>query len=457
MNVIDRHSLNRALHAAGVRIQAWHLDKITRQDAIAIATDAAFQHGRHHAYVTEPFEPHEWVIEAVLSARNGVTSNDGRWDTLTPPEGRGPEFGCEPHLYRPHPDDMAASVSNATLEADLRFLAQGNMSAPGADGARFGAVAHVRAVIDNLQRRLAALESAAFTAPVWIGFDMAAGAEKPDVPHSCDGKEQDAFEAWAISQHYDMRQHPLHYLFLNELTYHARQGWKAGLEYAVSRVMADARSTEPASDPVSDPPARKDSTTYAVRMAKATSEDVDAAIKIASAIEGLHKGYSPFEDEELPPHFDPDDSEHLRRLYDFLIEATEGVGGGLSRVAGGMHTILFNDILDPDDDCIALHPRLKVTPVPAWLAAVKQELESATTKFPTWSTDPLHAVAVVGEEAGELTKAVLQVVYEPHKSTIDDVRTEAIQTAAMAIRFVNSLDRYVFRRGPQHEQALANG
>jgi NTP pyrophosphatase (non-canonical NTP hydrolase) len=80
------------------------------------------------------------------------------------------------------------------------------------------------------------------------------------------------------------------------------------------------------------------------------------------------------------------------------------------------------------------------------------EVERATRKFPTWPTDPLHALAVLGEEFGELTKAVLQSVYEPHKVEAGEVRTEAIQTAAMALRFLASLDRYEYRAGEQHAQ-----
>ena len=86
------------------------------------------------------------------------------------------------------------------------------------------------------------------------------------------------------------------------------------------------------------------------------------------------------------------------------------------------------------------------------LGEIEAELGRAMTKFPTWPTDILHAVAVVKEESGELSKAVLQVVYEPHKSTLDDVRSEAIQTAAMAIRFLASLDRYEIKPGEQHSQ-----
>lgn len=83
---------------------------------------------------------------------------------------------------------------------------------------------------------------------------------------------------------------------------------------------------------------------------------------------------------------------------------------------------------------------------------VANKIDRAIRKFPTWPTDPLHAVAVLGEEFGELTKAVLQSVYEPHKSTPDDVREEAVQVAAMALRFLASLDRYEYRKGDQHEQ-----
>lgn len=72
------------------------------------------------------------------------------------------------------------------------------------------------------------------------------------------------------------------------------------------------------------------------------------------------------------------------------------------------------------------------------------ELIKAQRKFPTWPVDPLHAVAVLGEEFGELTKAVLQHTYEPDKASLDDVRGEAVQVAAMALRFLANLDHYQF-------------
>ena len=86
------------------------------------------------------------------------------------------------------------------------------------------------------------------------------------------------------------------------------------------------------------------------------------------------------------------------------------------------------------------------------LGGVYSELTRAIAKFPTWPTDPLHAIAVLGEEFGELTKDVLQMTYEPGKTNAENVRKEAIQTAAMALRFVASLDAYIYKAGEQHRQ-----
>lgn len=83
---------------------------------------------------------------------------------------------------------------------------------------------------------------------------------------------------------------------------------------------------------------------------------------------------------------------------------------------------------------------------------VMAELARATTKFPQWPTDPLHAFAVVGEEFGECQKEVLQLCYEPHKSSKEALRKEAVQLAAMSLRFLASFDKYEFKEGPQHAQ-----
>ena len=85
--------------------------------------------------------------------------------------------------------------------------------------------------------------------------------------------------------------------------------------------------------------------------------------------------------------------------------------------------------------------------------SVMDEVARATRMFPTWPTDPLHALSILGEEFGELTKAVLQTAYEPHKVKEGELRTEAVQTAAMALRFLASLERYEFAPSAQHVQS----
>jgi len=54
------------------------------------------------------------------------------------------------------------------------------------------------------------------------------------LPTTCDGKEQDAFEAFARSKGMDTSVHPLHWLFLDDKTSSAREGWRGALEYVQS-------------------------------------------------------------------------------------------------------------------------------------------------------------------------------------------------------------------------------
>lgn len=52
----------------------------------------------------------------------------------------------------------------------------------------------------------------------------------------------------------------------------------------------------------------------------------------------------------------------------------------------------------------------------------------------------------------KLTKAMLQLTYEPHKTSGEAVREEALQTAAMALRLAASLDRYRYAPSAQYRQ-----
>jgi len=82
----------------------------------------------------------------------------------------------------------------------------------------------------------------------------------------------------------------------------------------------------------------------------------------------------------------------------------------------------------------------------------RAELTRARKKFPLWPADPFVALAVLQEEVGELTKAVLQSIYEPNKQvTADDIIAEGVQVAAMAVRFLVNLDRYNYVPNSQME------
>lgn len=71
--------------------------------------------------------------------------------------------------------------------------------------------------------------------------------------------------------------------------------------------------------------------------------------------------------------------------------------------------------------------------------AVSSEIALAQDKFPAFPTDPIHATAIVGEEAGESIQASLQAVYED--KGIDRIKEELIQTAAMCARAFTMLNR----------------
>lgn len=71
---------------------------------------------------------------------------------------------------------------------------------------------------------------------------------------------------------------------------------------------------------------------------------------------------------------------------------------------------------------------------------IMRELGRAEIKFPQWPEDIIHADAIINEEKGELTRAVIQYSYEI--GDLEEIRKEAIQTAAMCIRFLKRIDTY---------------
>ncbi len=87
--------------------------------------------------------------------------------------------------------------------------------------------------------------------------------------------------------------------------------------------------------------------------------------------------------------------------------------------------------------------------------AAMAEVRRAMQQFPTWPTDPIHGLGVLVEEVGEAMRATLQHIYEPHKQvTSADLRTEAVQVAAMALRNLLSLEHYAYLPSAQHTQEI---
>ncbi len=89
---------------------------------------------------------------------------------------------------------------------------------------------------------------------------------------------------------------------------------------------------------------------------------------------------------------------------------------------------------------------------------VFDELKAAEKKHPGWPQDPVHAAAVLGEEVGELIQASIDFTYKvkDRPAAYRNMRTEAAQCAAMAIRFLLGFDYYVPSKGPQVKTGARN-
>lgn len=107
-----------------------------------------------------------------------------------------------------------------------------------------------------------------------------------------------------------------------------------------------------------------------LRMAKASQEDIDGGFDLAVILDAIDKGDYPSyfatpeerdaaeEAGNIPSRFDEHDFEHLQHLHGLLTGLMDRRRGfSLWRVVMGMDVILRNNVLDPDDDCLAIHPR----------------------------------------------------------------------------------------------------
>jgi len=137
----------------------------------------------------------------------------------------------------------AASV-RAKIAADIREV-RDEMRSQGVS-ATDGAVTLGCIVAKHEAQILAALASPPPVVPEEVRRKLA----------SCSKEEIAAWEAYGEKAGLDMHEHPLHYLFLDDKTYAARHGWKAGIEWALS-LLAAATPSKPVGDgpEASAPPA----------------------------------------------------------------------------------------------------------------------------------------------------------------------------------------------------------
>lgn len=139
-----------------------------------------------------------------------------------------------------------ALLTDADAAADLAGVAR-----PGAepyayavyfpDEARDELVHHLDDLLDDLTNCTHSI-TPLYTTPQSSQPEPALAAQPGavgEIPTVCDGKEQEAFEKWAVHNRFNLSEHPLHYLFLDPKTDAARQAWKGALEY-VGRVLAAA-------------------------------------------------------------------------------------------------------------------------------------------------------------------------------------------------------------------------
>jgi hypothetical protein len=103
-----------------------------------------------------------------------------------------------------------------------------------------------------------------------------------------------------------------------------------------------------------------------MKFAKPTEADMTAAMTIMQILNAVEDGnYPPAANgcfnETDPNEFDETDDRDLRVLHSRLMAVMDTAPGCLLRVIGGMCGVIMfdaNEIVDPNSDCLELHPTL---------------------------------------------------------------------------------------------------
>lgn len=102
-----------------------------------------------------------------------------------------------------------------------------------------------------------------------------------------------------------------------------------------------------------------------MKVARADAKDLDAAMMLLGLLDTVSSGYYPSDtddEDDGPLRFDSEDPEHLGQLWKRLEACFDAAPGFQGRVIFGAATLMDprNEVIDPDADCLELHPKLRV-------------------------------------------------------------------------------------------------
>jgi hypothetical protein len=130
-----------------------------------------------------------------------------------------------------------------------------------------------------------------------------------------------------------------------------------------------------------------------MKIARASEQDLDVALKTSSLIESLELGYMPNSSDDDAAPFDIDDLDQCQAVVQRLLDINKG--GSIFRVTFGMSVVLApaNKLLDPNADTLECHPDI---------SALKANAEAAAKKLRSAEICHPRAVETLVNEARQI-------------------------------------------------------
>lgn len=169
----------------------------------------------------------------------------------------------------------------------------------------------------------------------------------------------------------------------------------------------------------------------ALKMAKASQNDLNTALALANFIANLEQGYlpEPIATDLNEDCFDIDDSNICQKIVKALLDVTEK--GSIWRVIHGMTCVCdpANDLIDPNADTLEIHPRFKAikSERDQLLEALKNLLAS-DPNIASATDAELHQASINSIDALVCTQAknvlaareIIAQVTQKHTDEVDD-------------------------------------